>query len=181
MWIAAYHRLSDCLLSCYQGSLSGNSLGHLLLLQIRWEPSHISVHTARAIGLRLDITDFVNNKQWRIQGEGCPGGQDPPPLCHDVGFLTLGPKLDTRLAPPPFFLLVDLIWTPPPFKNPGSAPDKGNVSPLPKPHRETKVRMYIQVMFSVCVLDNFTCALTFTTQGDSTDVLFEHNGVYVYR
>ena len=39
-----------------------------------------------------------------------PGGLDPPPplLCHDVGFLTLGPKLDPRLAPPPF-LLVDLI------------------------------------------------------------------------
>ena len=44
----------------------------------------------------------------------------PPLLCHDVGFLTLGPKLDPRLPPP--LLLVDLIWTPPPFKNPGSAP-----------------------------------------------------------
>ena len=39
---------------------------------------------------------------------GSGGGQGvwPPLLCHDVGFLTLGPKLDPRLAPP--FLLVDL-------------------------------------------------------------------------
>ena len=55
-------------------------------------------------------------------GGGGPGDLPPPLLCHDVGFLTLGPKLDPRLPPP---LLVDLIWTPPPFKNPGSAP--GNV------------------------------------------------------
>ena len=34
-------------------------------------------------------------------------GSGPPLLGHDVGFLTLGPKLD----PPPFFLLVDLRWT----------------------------------------------------------------------
>ena len=40
---------------------------------------------------------------------GCPGGPGPPPLLgHDVGFLTLGPKLD----PPLFCLLVDLRWTP---------------------------------------------------------------------
>ena len=49
---------------------------------------------------------------------GGPGGLDPPPfLCHDVGFLTLGPKLDPRLAP--FFCFTP---PPPPFKNPGSAP-----------------------------------------------------------
>ena len=30
-------------------------------------------------------------------GGGGPGGPDPPLLGHDVGFLTLGPKLD-----PPF-------------------------------------------------------------------------------
>ena len=35
------------------------------------------------------------------------GGPEPPLLGHDVGFLTLGPKLD-----PPPFLLVDLRWTP---------------------------------------------------------------------
>ena len=58
--------------------------------------------------------------QWRIQGGGSRGS-GPPLLCHDVGFLTLGPKLDPVW--PPLFLLVDLIWTPPPFKNPGSAPD----------------------------------------------------------
>ena len=34
--------------------------------------------------------------QWRIQGGG-PGGPDPPLLGHDVGFLTLGPKLDPPL------------------------------------------------------------------------------------
>ena len=44
-------------------------------------------------------------RQWRIQRGG---GSRPPLLGHDVGFLTLGPKLD----PPPFFLLVDLRWTP---------------------------------------------------------------------
>ena len=44
-------------------------------------------------------------------GGGGSRGSGPSLLCHDVGFLTLGPKLDPRLAPPPF-LLVDLIWTP---------------------------------------------------------------------
>ena len=39
----------------------------------------------------------VNLLQWRIQG-GVQGVRTPPPLGHDVGFLTLGPKLD----PPPF-------------------------------------------------------------------------------
>ena len=38
------------------------------------------------------------------------GGSRPALLCHDVGILTLGPKLDPRLPP---LLLVDLIWTPP--------------------------------------------------------------------
>ena len=42
--------------------------------------------------------------QWRIQGGGGVQGVRTPPLGHDVGFLTLGPKLD----PPPPFLLVDL-------------------------------------------------------------------------
>ena len=37
---------------------------------------------------------------------GGPGGPDPPLLGHDVGFLTLGPKLDPLLdPPPPFFCL----------------------------------------------------------------------------
>ena len=83
------------------------------------------------------------------RGGGGPGGPDPPLLGHDVGFLTLGPKLD---PPPPFvnvqewgcfsnFLrsddvtrtmskgggvlvknLVSVPGPPPPFKNPGSAP-----------------------------------------------------------
>ena len=38
----------------------------------------------------------------RIQGGG-PGGPDPPFLTHDVGFLTLGPKFDPLLDPPPPF------------------------------------------------------------------------------
>ena len=37
-------------------------------------------------------------------GGGGPGGPAPPPLGHDVGFLTLDPKLDPLLAPPPFCL-----------------------------------------------------------------------------
>ena len=41
--------------------------------------------------------------QWRIQGGGGAGGPPPPLLGHDVGFLTLGPKLDPRLDPPPLF------------------------------------------------------------------------------
>ena len=52
-------------------------------------------------------------------GAGCP---DPPPfLGHDVGFLTLGPKLDPLLDPPPF-LLVDLRWTP--VADPGCVCDR---------------------------------------------------------
>ena len=79
-------------------------------------------------------------------GGGGPGGPDPPLLGHNVGFLTLGPKV----GPPPFvnvqewgcfsiFLMADDVTRtmskggvlvknpvsapgPPPFKNPGSAP-----------------------------------------------------------
>ena len=120
-------------------------------------------------------TDNDIDRQWRIQGGG-PGGPDPPLLGHNVGFLTLGPKV----GPPPFvnvqewgcfsiFLMADDVtqtmskggvlvnvqeWGcfsnflrsddvtrtmskggvlvknpvsapgPPPFKNPGSAPDR---------------------------------------------------------
>ena len=39
------------------------------------------------------------------------GGGQNPFLAHYVGFLTLGPKLDPLLEPPPF-LLVHLRWTP---------------------------------------------------------------------
>ena len=48
------------------------------------------------------------------------GGQGArtPLLGHDVGFLTLGPKMHPLL-----FLLVDLRCPPPFLKNPGSAPD----------------------------------------------------------
>ena len=49
-------------------------------------------------------------------GGGGGGGSGPPLLGHDVGFLTLGPKLD-----PPFFACRPKM-DPPPFKNPGSAP-----------------------------------------------------------
>ena len=55
-----------------------------------------------------------------IGSGGSRGGgvQAPPPLGHDVGFLTLGPKLD-----PPPFLLVDLRWTP--VADPGCVCDRG--------------------------------------------------------
>ena len=50
-------------------------------------------------------------------GGGGPGGPDPPLLGQDVGFLTLGPKLD------PPVLLVDLRWTP--VADPGCVCDRG--------------------------------------------------------
>ena len=51
------------------------------------------------------------------------GGPDPPfgPRCR---LFNVGPKVGPPLGPP-LFLLVDLRWTPPPFKNPGSAPADG--------------------------------------------------------
>ena len=52
---------------------------------------------------------------------GGGGVQDPPPLVPRCRLFNIGPKIGPPSAPPPF-LLVDLIWTPPPFKNPGSAP-----------------------------------------------------------
>ena len=62
-------------------------------------------------------------RQWRIQGGGEGGGSrgsGPSPLLgHDVGFLTLGPKLD-----PPPFLLVDLRWAP--VADPGCVCDRGD-------------------------------------------------------
>ena len=51
-------------------------------------------------------------------------GSGPPPLLgHDVGFLTLGPKLD------PPFLLVDLRWTP--VADPGCVGVTGVITPPP--------------------------------------------------
>ena len=48
------------------------------------------------------------------------GGQGvwtpPPPLCHDVGFLTLGPKLDCPVWPPFFACRPNLDPPPPPSK-----------------------------------------------------------------
>ena len=44
-------------------------------------------------------TNTVLTKQVRIGGGGGSRGSGPPLLCHDVGFLTLGPKLDPHLAP----------------------------------------------------------------------------------
>ena len=52
-------------------------------------------------------------------------GSAPPLLGHDVGFLTLGPKLDPLLDPPLFFACRPKMDPPPPFKNPGSAPGRG--------------------------------------------------------
>ena len=59
----------------------------------------------------------ITAKQYRaLYSSGSRGrgarGSAPPLLGHDVGFLTLGPKLDPLLDPPPLFLLVDLRWTP---------------------------------------------------------------------
>ena len=64
---------------------------------------------------------LTHYKQWRIQG-GAQGVRTPPPLGHDVGFLTLGPKLD------PPFLLVDLRWTP--VADPGCVCVTGCPAPL---------------------------------------------------
>ena len=50
---------------------------------------------------------------WADPGE-VQGVRTPPFLAHVAGFLILGSKLDPLLGPP-FFLLVDLIWTPPPI------------------------------------------------------------------
>ena len=49
--------------------------------------------------------------------EGGQGVRPPPPFAPRCRLFNIGPKIG-----PPLFLLVDLIWTPPPFKNPGSAP-----------------------------------------------------------
>ena len=57
-------------------------------------------------------------------GGGGSMGSGPPLLGHDVGFLTLGPKLDPLLDPPPFFLLVDLRWTL--VADPGCVCDRGD-------------------------------------------------------
>ena len=54
-------------------------------------------------------------------GSRTPPPRSPPfvPRCR---LFNIGPKIGPPSAPLPF-LLVDLIWTPPPFKNPGSAPE----------------------------------------------------------
>ena len=54
------------------------------------------------------------------RGGGGSRGSGPPLLGHDVGFLTLGPKLE----PPPLSLLVDLRWTP--AADPGCVCDRGD-------------------------------------------------------
>ena len=43
-------------------------------------------------------TGLILYTSWADLGGG-GGGSGPPFLAHDVGFLTLGPKLDTLLAP----------------------------------------------------------------------------------
>ena len=65
--------------------------------------------------------------QWRIQGGGGSRGSGPPLLGHDVGFLTLGPKLDPLLDPP--FFLVDLRWAP--VADPGCVCVTGVITPPP--------------------------------------------------
>ena len=56
------------------------------------------------------------------------GVRTPPLLGQDVGFLTLCPKLDPLLDPPPF-LLVDLRWTP--VADPGRVCVTGVITPTP--------------------------------------------------
>ena len=90
-------------------------------------PVGMSTWEAESAGVFLRGGGYA---QWRIQGGGGSRGSGPPLLCHDVGFLTLGPKLDPRLAPP--FLLVDLIWTPP-FKNPGTRCTNSRSGPRTSP------------------------------------------------
>ena len=61
------------------------------------------------------------------------GGPPPPFLAHDVGFLTLGSKLDPFLGPSPLFLLGYIRWTPL-LKNPGSAPGTYTYRPYSYSH-----------------------------------------------
>ena len=65
---------------------------------------------------RLDLEIWRESRG----GGGGPGGPHPPfgPRCR---LFNIGPKVGSPLGPPPP-LRVDLRWTPPPFKNPGSAP-----------------------------------------------------------
>ena len=49
-------------------------------------------------------------------------GAGPPFLGHDVGFLTVSPKLVPLLDPPPFWACRPKMDPPPLFKNPVSAP-----------------------------------------------------------
>ena len=62
-------------------------------------------------------------------GGGGVQGVRTPLLGHDVGFLTLGPKLGPLLDPPPLFLLVDLRWTP--VADPGCVCVTGVITPPP--------------------------------------------------
>ena len=73
---------------------------------------------------------IIRARTYSVADRGGGGqGVRTPLLGHDVGFLTLGPKLDPLLDP--LFLLVDLRWTPPPFKNPGSGPDTSVIPVTP--------------------------------------------------
>ena len=84
----------------------------------RWEGADMT-GIRRHPSIRRVSTGYVRMYCTGPKAKGGSGGRGQgvwthtPLLCHDVGFLTLGPKLDPRLAP--FFLLVDLIWTPPPL------------------------------------------------------------------
>ena len=49
------------------------------------------------------------------RGGGGSRGSGPPFLGHDIGFLTLGPKLDPSWTPPPFFACRPKM-DPPPFE-----------------------------------------------------------------
>ena len=66
-------------------------------------------------GQVIGYGSFMLNNIVSWADPGGPGGPDPPFFTHFVELLTLGPKLDPLLDPPPLFLLVDLRWTPPPL------------------------------------------------------------------
>ena len=66
----------------------------------------------------------------------------PPPFGPRCRLFNIGPKVGPPLGPP--FLLVDLRWTPPPFKNPGSAPE------LPSSLNLTSTCILVTIGLSTC-------------------------------
>ena len=75
-----------------------------------WIESGFSAQGFRAALLyRVFFFMIIDRRNCKGISVADPGGgargSGPPLLGHDVGFLTLGPKLDPLLDPPPFFCL----------------------------------------------------------------------------